>query len=136
MKEDPAKKLYETVLSSTQQPKYILKALNHILWLAFEDSFHLTFLLDRVPWFEAPYLSFIHVLEKTLRLYRGQGKEATQVSYNILIDGLRHPEAYESAVTCICNLAEGRWDWEIIEKCLRKNYPHKVCPIRDHATFL
>ena len=76
-KEDSAKRLYETVLSSNEQPKYVLKALNHILRLAFEDSFHFAFLLDRVPWFELPYLRFFEVLEKTIRLYRGQGKEAT-----------------------------------------------------------
>ena len=97
--------------------------------MAFEDKYHFHFLLDRVPWFEAPYLHMIGILERAIRLYRGTNKEAIQVGYNILTDAMRRQEAYKNAVEAIFNLAEGRcsWDWAIIMQSLKKNYPHKVC---------
>ena len=57
--------------------------------MAFEDKYHFNFLLDRVPWFETPYIDLISILERTIWLYRGINKEAIQVGYNILTDGMR-----------------------------------------------
>jgi hypothetical protein len=130
--------LYERVLSCDEDPRLIQRSLDSVLGLAFEDKYHFNFLLDRVPWFETPYINMISVLEKTIRLYRGFTKEAVQVGYNILTDGMRREEAYRAAVTTVFNLAEDRcnWDWQVIMQSLRKNYPHKVCETKEHTTYM
>jgi hypothetical protein len=79
------KKIYEYVLSRSDASSDLKNGLQSILRKAIEEPSHFEFLLHRVNWFVEPFRSYGDLLERTVRLYQGKGKEAAKVAYNLLI---------------------------------------------------
>jgi hypothetical protein len=83
-------------LGGSEAASTLRPALQSILRLAAESPSHYNFLFNTINWFGAPYRDHLDILEKGLRIFRGRGKEAERVAYNLLADGmLVDPKAAE-----------------------------------------
>lgn len=106
-----------------------------LLRRAVESSEHFDFLLHRINWFEHPFTHYQPLFLKILRLYTGLSKQSSKVAYNLLIEALTHQKG-ELPLTMLAQLFQESYDKKGIILALKENYPHKLCPLDIHESYL
>lgn len=130
------KRLYELILCSKEPSQQLASALQTLTRMCLSSQEHYTFLLHRINWFETPFTSYRSHFFRICRLFRATGRQAARVVHNLIIEGFFSPKSHTEALECLTQVLRESKEQRDIMSALRENYPHKLCPLDIHLSYL